>query len=92
MKKLIKPASLLLCLLALLVFFVAATAGASYAGMAEGQGLAGSAIVLGYGVAAGLGAVVAALFFAFYASHRAVVVANWGLAGVLLVVVIILGC
>lgn len=90
MKKLIKPASLLLCLLALLVFFVAGTAGASYAGLAEGQGLAGSATILGYGVVAGLGAVVAALFFAGYAPHRAVVIANWVLVGVLLAFVAVL--
>lgn len=76
----IQPASLLLCLLALLVFFILGLYYAGITGAGEGQGLAGGAIVLGYGVLFGLSAVVAALFLARYAPHRYVVRANWILA------------
>ncbi|GHB76428.1 hypothetical protein [Persicitalea jodogahamensis] len=76
MKKLIQPASLLLYFLSILVFFVA---GLTYAGLTEagkGQGLAGGAIVLSYGVVAALLALVIALFVACYASHAAIVKIN----------------
>ncbi|MCB9266353.1 MAG: hypothetical protein H6558_15095, partial [Lewinellaceae bacterium] len=76
MKQLLKPASLLLYLLALLVFFIAGLFYAGLTGAGEGQGLAASAIVLGYGVVFGLFALVAALFFAGYTTQKNVVAAN----------------
>ncbi|MCB0589332.1 MAG: hypothetical protein KDD06_28860, partial [Phaeodactylibacter sp.] len=88
MKQLLKPASLLLYLLALLVFFIAGLFYAGLTGAGEGQGLAASAIVLGYGVVFGLFALVAALFFAGYTTQKNVVAANRLLALMLLVLVL----
>ena len=50
MKKLFKPASLLLYFLTILSFFLAGFLYAALTGAGKGQGLAGGAIVLGYGV------------------------------------------
>ncbi len=87
MKKLIKPASLLLYLLSLLVFFLAGMVYAGVSGVAKGQGLAGGAIVLGYGVMFGIIALVVSIFIAFYVKHRAVVITNRILAVVFAVMV-----
>ncbi len=89
MKKLIKPACLLLYLLSLLVFFLLGASAAGLAGAAEGQGLAGAAIVIGYGIMAGLAALVAALFVAYYATRRAILLANRVLGVVFLVLVVV---
>lgn len=76
MKKLIKPASLLLYLLSLLAFFFAGVYYAVITEAAKDQGLAGGAIVLGYGVMFGFFAFVIALFVAYYATHKTIVIAN----------------
>ena len=72
MKKLIKPSSLLLYLLALVVFLMVGMVFAGITGVAKGQGLAGGAIVLGYGVMFGFIALVISFFIAYHASHRVI--------------------
>ena len=83
MKKLFKPASLLLYMLSLSVFFLMGASYAGISGAAEGQGLAGGAIVFGYGVVFGALSFVAAIFMAYYAKKKTVIIANRVLAIVL---------
>ncbi|WP_373514425.1 hypothetical protein [Persicitalea sp.] len=85
MKKLIKPASLLLYLLAVLVFFILVLTYGGLSGAGKGQGLAGGAIVFGYGLVAAFLALIVYFFVAFYASHIAVVKTNRILTAVLTV-------
>ncbi len=77
MSKLWKPASLLFNFLSLAVFFVAGMyfAGAINAG--KDQGLAGGAIVLGWGVLFGAFAFVTSFFLTYHLLHRRIVRANW---------------
>jgi len=66
MKKLLTSTALLFYLLVLLVFFFAGTYFSAIAGVAKGQGLAGPAIVLGYGVIAAALALLASFFLVAY--------------------------
>ena len=61
MKAYFKPSSILFYLLSALLFFLLGTVLAGIAGAGKGQGLAGGAIVLGYGVMAGCFALIAAI-------------------------------
>ncbi|KAA3661344.1 MAG: hypothetical protein DWQ10_04710 [Calditrichaeota bacterium] len=86
MKKLFKPASLLLYLLTILVFFFL---GLLYAGLVDagkGQGLAAGAIVLGYGVFAAFYALLAAIFAAYALRETKVKLLN-KILGIALIVV-----
>lgn len=76
MKNMIKPYSFLLYLLSFLLFIVAGTAISGWVGAADGQGLAGGAIVLFYGIITGLAALVAALFIARYAPRKVIIWLN----------------
>ena len=64
MNKLIKPASLLLYLLVILVFFMVGMTIAGVSGVADGQGLAGGAILFFYGVITAIIAFILSLFIA----------------------------
>ena len=80
MKSLIKPASLLFYLLMILTAFIL---GLFYAGLIDAgknQGLAGGAIVLGYGVSFSFVALIIALFLVYFLQHRIIVTCNKGLA------------
>lgn len=61
MKKFFQPSSLLLYLLSILVFFLGVASLTSMAGLAKNQGLAGAAIVIGYGFIAAFIALIAAV-------------------------------
>ena len=76
MKKFVKPASLLLYSLSIVVFFLTGMFYAGITNAAEGQGLAGGAIVVGYGFLFSLIALVVAFFVAYYATHQTVVITN----------------
>jgi hypothetical protein len=79
MKKLLKPANIAFYLLMALAFFIL---GLYYAGFIEAgknQGLAGGAIVLGYGVLFGGIAFIASFFIAYYVPHKWIVRSNWAL-------------
>ncbi len=91
MKKLFKPSSLLLSLLALLVFFILGLLYAGWIEAGKNQGLAAGAIVLGYGVISAFFGLILSFFAIYYLSHRAVVKTNIVLSilllgGVLLIV------
>jgi hypothetical protein len=84
MKQFFKPYNLLMYLLALLSFFFV---GVSYAGITEAgknQGLAGGAIVLGYGVIAAGIAFVISLFIASGTGRKRIIRINQILTIVLL--------
>lgn len=84
MRKLFKPASLLFNLLSLLVFFIV---GMYFAGWTEAginQGLAGGAIVLGWGLLFGVIAFIASFFATHHLAHKRIVVSNWVLFAALL--------
>jgi hypothetical protein len=77
MKKLFKPACIGFYLLMLVTFFVL---GLYYAGMIDAgknQGLAGGAIVFGWGVLFGGIAFIASFFIAYYAPVQTLVKVNW---------------
>lgn len=76
MKKVFKPASLLFNLLCLLVFFLI---GMYYAGWIEAgknQGLAGGAIVLGWGVLFGVVAFILSFFLTSRINQKRIIIAN----------------
>jgi hypothetical protein len=85
MNKLIKPASLLLYLLTIIVFFVGGLFVSKFLGAGKGQMLAGGAIVLFYGlVTAGL-AFIASLFVVRSLSHLTVVKINKVLGAIFII-------
>ncbi|NBC05170.1 MAG: hypothetical protein GVY20_15920 [Bacteroidetes bacterium] len=85
MKKLFKPACLLLYLLMILVFFFLGVYYAVITGAADGQGLAAGAIVIGYGFFTAFVALLISFFIAYSASPKTIVRLNQGLAIILLV-------
>lgn len=87
MKKLIKPASLLFYFQTILIFFLV---GVTYSGLtnaAKGQGLAGGAIVVGYGVMFAFIAFITSIIVAYYVRDRIIVITNRIMA-ILLVIAI----
>ena len=84
MKKLVKPACLLLYFLSILVFFFVGASGAGFLGLAEGQGLAGGAIIFMYGVFTAVLAFISALILSYNASIPNIIKANKILGIVLL--------
>lgn len=90
MNKLFKPASLLLYLLTVLVFFVAGLLVAKITEAGKGQMLAGGAIVLFYGVVSSGLAFIASLFVARSAETRTVVKMNKILGAVFIVLAIVI--
>ena len=85
MKKIFKPASLLFNFLCLGVFFII---GLYYAGWIEAgknQGLAGGAIVLGWGILFAVIAFVFSFFLTTRVPHKKVITANWVLFLLLLI-------
>ncbi len=90
MKKLFKPACLLLYLLTVMVFFLIGLLYADWIDAGKNQGLAAAAIVLGYGVVFSIVAMLLSFFVAYHMKHKAIVRINliFGilvLAGVLLI-------
>ena len=77
MKKLLKPASIAFYFLFAIVFFFFGMYLAKVTGAAKGQGLAGGAIVLGWGVMIGGLAFIASFFIVRYVVHKWVVRLNW---------------
>ncbi|MCT8340993.1 hypothetical protein MG296_13090 [Flavobacteriaceae bacterium TK19130] len=77
MKKLIKPASVAFYILMALVFFIIGLYFAGYIGAGRNQGLAGGAIVLGYGVLFGGLAFIGSFFIAYHVAHKWIVRCNW---------------
>lgn len=76
MKKLFKPACLLMNLLALCTFFFIGIAYAGLINAGKGQMLAGGAIVLGYGVIFSIVAFITSLFLTHRLKHKVIVKTN----------------
>lgn len=85
MKKLFKPASLLFNFLCLLVFFIVGMYFAGWIEAGKNQGLAGGAIVVGWGVLFAGIAFVASFFLTYHVRHSRIVAGN----GVLFVVLLL---
>ncbi len=86
MKRLFKPYSLLLYLLAILMFFFIGIIYAGWVGAGKNQGLAAAAIVLGYGVISAISGWVIALIAAYKFPAKTVININKILA------ISVLGC
>jgi hypothetical protein len=76
MNNLIRPASLLLYLLAVITCFLVGMYIAGITNAGEGQGLAGGAIVLWYGIIAAFAAFLFALIGAYFLTTRTIKIAN----------------
>jgi len=85
MKRFLKPARIAFYFLMLVSFFIAGLYFAGIIDVGKGQGLAGGAIVLGYGVMFGFLALIASFFIAHFTPHRVIVYANIVLLAVILV-------
>ena len=70
MKKIFKPACLLMYFLAIIIFFVIGATIAGLSGAAEGQGLASGAIVFFYGLIGSFIGLVLAIFIAYQVEHK----------------------
>ncbi len=77
MKKLLKPANIAFYFLMLLVFFAIGLYVAGLLGAGKNQGLAGGAIVLGYGVVFGIIAFISSFFIAYQIKHKLIIRFNW---------------
>jgi uncharacterized protein YacL len=86
MNRFIKPVSLIFYLLSILVAFFIGSAFAGFSGAADGQGLAGGAIVFMYGIMFAFSGLIIALFVVYYLQHKTIVVAN----RVLIILVVII--
>jgi len=87
MKTILKPARIAFYLLMLLTFFVVGLYIAGLVDAGKGQGLAGGAIVFGYGVISAGIAFVLSFFIAHLLPHKILKILNW-----LLLVLFILLC
>ena len=85
MKKFIKTASLLFCFLSFIIFFLIGALFAGITNAAEGQGLAGGAIVLGYGVIFAFVAFLFSLIAVYILSLKSIIKINWYLFLIILI-------
>lgn len=76
MSKFIKPASILFYLLSFVAFVLLGATFAAVTGAAKGQGLAGGAIVLGYGIMFGFFALIGAIIMVYRSNQKAIVIGN----------------
>lgn len=88
MKKYFKLSSLFLYLISFVSFFFVGASVAGVLGLAEGQGLAGGAIILGYGLLGSVTAVVIAIFMVNLCSSKVIVWTNVALTCVTAILVI----
>ena len=84
MKNFFKPARIGFYILMLLVFFIIGLYFAGYIEAGKNQGLAGGAIVLGYGVMFGGIAFVASFFIAHFLEIKKIKIINWAFLVLLL--------
>jgi len=77
MKKIFKPVYLAFYVLILVSFFVIGMYYAAIIGAAKGQGLAGGAIVFGYGVLFGIIAFIISIFTARKIQTKYLKIINW---------------
>lgn len=77
MKNFFKPARIAFYILMLLTFFIIGLYFASWIGAGKNQGLAGGAIVLGYGILFGGIAFITSFFIAYQIKHKLIIRMNW---------------
>jgi uncharacterized membrane protein YedE/YeeE len=87
MKKFIKPASLLFFFLSFIIFFFIGVTFAGLTNAAEGQGLAGGAIVLGYGVIFGFVSFLFALLAVYILPIISIIKFNRFLVVIILIII-----
>ncbi len=87
--KLLKPINLLFYFLSLINFIFIGIYFAVITEAAKGQGLAGGAIVLGYGVITGAVALIVSIFLAYYIEDKIIILLN-KILGILLALFIII--
>lgn len=90
MKAYFKLSSILFYFLSALLFFLLGTVLAGIAGAGKGQGLAGGAIVLGYGVMAGCFALIAAVIMVGFVKESRVKLFNKILAAIFVLLIILI--
>ena len=88
MKKLFQPSSLLLYFLTIFIFFFAGMLVAGLTGAAKGQGLAGGAIVIGYGFITACCAFILAIVAAYTFENNIIKKINRVFLGVLAMVAV----
>jgi hypothetical protein len=88
MKKYFKLSSLFLYLISFVSFFFVGASVAGVLGLAEGQGLAGGAIILGYGLLGSVTAVVIAIIMVNLCSNKVIVWTNVALTCVTAILVL----
>jgi len=76
MKKLVKPYNLLLYFLTIIAFFFVGVSIAGITGAGKNQGLAGGAIVFGYGIIASFFAFASALLFSLKLERNIIIIIN----------------
>jgi hypothetical protein len=76
MSKFIKPASILFYLLSFVAFVLLGATLAAVTGAAKGHGLAGGAIVLGYGIMFGFFALIGSIIMVYRSTQKAIVIGN----------------
>jgi len=86
MKKLLKPANIAFYFLMLFFFFMVGMYVAGLLEVGKNQGLAGGAIVLGWGVLFAAIAFVSSFFIAHIVTHKKIVRLNWLLLFLLIIV------
>jgi len=87
-KKYFKLSSLFLYLISFVTFFFVGASIAGALGLAEGQGLAGGAIIFGYGLLGSVTAVVIAIFMVHLCSNKIIVWTNVALTCITAVLVL----
>ncbi|WP_416440872.1 hypothetical protein ACH3O9_12380 [Leeuwenhoekiella sp. A16] len=90
LKKLLKPSSILLYVLSSTVLLMMGMAYAGITGAADGQGLAGGAIILVYGIIFSIAGLISSVLTAYYFSNAVVVRLNWIAAFLLFLFITIL--
>lgn len=84
MKKLLKPACIVFYLLTLFTFFLIGLFFAKFIGAGKSQGLAGGAVVMGWGTIFGGSALVLSIIIAYYVQLKTLVKLNFVLFAILL--------
>lgn len=90
MNKFIKPSSILFYLFMLFLFFILGASLAGISGVAKNQGLAGGAIVLGYGFLAAIGGFILAIFVVGKVNVEKIKKTNWYLLAILVIILALL--
>ncbi|GAA0877109.1 hypothetical protein GCM10009119_00770 [Algoriphagus jejuensis] len=85
MNRYFKGSGLAFYLLVILVTFILGTAVTGVSGVDDNQGLAGGAIILGYGLITAFGGFIIAIFIVSKASVSKLITANWIILSVIAV-------